>query len=54
VTEPPKIISYYRLSQSTWPLSNNKELFCRLCWVMPSKSPTTGSLICAKPTRRRD
>jgi hypothetical protein len=27
VTEPPKIIPYYRLSLSTWPLSNNKELF---------------------------
>jgi hypothetical protein len=26
VTEPPKIILYYRLSRSTWPLSNNKEL----------------------------
>jgi hypothetical protein len=31
VTEPPKIIPYYRLSLSTWPLSNNKELFCRFC-----------------------
>jgi hypothetical protein len=27
VTEPPKIVPYYRLSLSTWPLSNNKELF---------------------------
>jgi hypothetical protein len=35
-------------------LSNNKELLCRLCWIMPSESLTTGSLICAKPTRRRD
>jgi hypothetical protein len=54
VTEPPKIIPYYRLGQSTWPLSNNKEVFCRLCRAMSGKSPTTGSLICAKPTRRRD
>jgi hypothetical protein len=26
VTEPPKIVPYYRLSLSTWPLNNNKEL----------------------------
>jgi hypothetical protein len=54
VTEPPKIIPYYRLSRSTWPLSNNKELLSRFCRVKPGKSHTTGSLICAKPTRRRD
>jgi hypothetical protein len=54
VTEPPKIVLYYRLSRSTWPLSNNKELFCRFRRVKPGKSHTTGSLICAKPTRRRD
>jgi hypothetical protein len=54
VTEPPKIVPYYRLSLSTWPLSNNKELFCRLRRVKPGKSHTTGSLICAKPTRWRD
>jgi hypothetical protein len=54
MTEPPKIIPYYCLSWSTWPLSNNKEVFCRLCRVMPGKSPTTGSLICAKPTRRQN
>jgi hypothetical protein len=54
VTEPPKIVPYYRLSLSTWPLSNNKELFCRFRRVKPGKSHTTGSLICAKPTRRRD
>jgi hypothetical protein len=54
VTEPPKIVPYYRLSRSTWPLSNNKELFCRFRRVKPGKSHTTGSLICAKPTRRRD
>jgi hypothetical protein len=54
VTEPPKIVPYYRLSRSTWPLSNNKELFCRFHRVKPDKSHTTGSLICAKPTRRRD
>jgi hypothetical protein len=54
VTEPPKIIPYYRLSRSTWPLSNNKELLSRFRRVKPGKSHTTGSLICAKPTRRRD
>jgi hypothetical protein len=54
VTEPPKIIPYYRLSRSTWPLSNNKELLSRFRQVKPGKSHTTGSLICAKPTRRRD
>jgi hypothetical protein len=27
VTEPPKIITYYRLSLYTWPLSNNKNYF---------------------------
>jgi hypothetical protein len=42
VTELPKIIPYYHLSRSTWPLSNNKELFCRLCRVKPGKSLTTG------------
>jgi hypothetical protein len=54
VTAPPKIIPYYRLSRSTWPLSNNKELLSRFRRVKPGKSHTTGSLICAKPTRRRD
>jgi hypothetical protein len=54
VTEPPKIIPYYRLSRSTWPLSNNKELLSRFRRVKPGKSHSTGSLICAKPTRRRD
>jgi hypothetical protein len=54
VTEPPKIVPYYRLSLSTWPLSNNKELLSRFRRVKPGKSHTTGSLICAKPTRRRD
>jgi hypothetical protein len=54
VTEPPKIIPYYRLCRSTWPLSNNKELLSRFRRVKPGKSHTTGSLICAKPTRRRD
>jgi hypothetical protein len=54
VTEPHKIVPYYRLSLSTWPLRNNKELFCRFRRVKPGKSHTTGSLICAKPTGRRD
>jgi hypothetical protein len=35
-------------------LSNNKELLCCFRRVKPGKSHTTGSLICAKPTRRRD
>jgi hypothetical protein len=35
VTEPPKIISYYRLSRSTWPLSNNKELLSHFRRVKP-------------------
>jgi hypothetical protein len=52
VTEPPKIVPYYRLSLSVWPLSNNKELFYRFRRVKPRKSHTTGSLICAKPTGR--
>jgi hypothetical protein len=54
VIELPKIVPYYRLSLSTWPLSNNKELFYRFRRVKPGKSHTTGSLICAKPKRRRD
>jgi hypothetical protein len=54
MTEPPKIIPYYRLSRSTWPLSNNKELLSRFRRVKPVKSHTTGSLICAKPAQRRD
>jgi hypothetical protein len=54
VTEPLKIIPYYRLSLSTWPLSNNKELLSRFRRVKPGKSHTKGSLICAKPTRKRD
>jgi hypothetical protein len=49
VTEPPKIILYYRLRRSTWPLSNNKELFCRLCRGMPAKSLTTGSRYVLSP-----
>jgi hypothetical protein len=54
VTEQPKIVLYYHLSLSTWPLSNNKELLCRFRRVKPDKSHTTRSLICAKPTRRRE
>jgi hypothetical protein len=54
VIEPPIIIPYYNLSLSMWPLSYNKELFCRLCRVMLGESLTTGSLICAKPARRQD
>jgi hypothetical protein len=50
VTEPSKIIPYYRLSLSTWPLSNNKELLSRFRRVKPGESvgvldrqPTKGS-----------
>jgi hypothetical protein len=49
VTEPPKIIPYYRLSLSTWPLSNNKELFCRFRRVKPGESLTTGSRYALSP-----
>jgi hypothetical protein len=49
VTEPPKIILYYRLSRSTWPLSNNKELFCRFRRVKPGESLTTGSRYALSP-----
>jgi hypothetical protein len=49
VTEPPKIILHHRLSRSTWPLRNNKELFCRLCRGMPGKSLTTGSRYALSP-----
>jgi hypothetical protein len=49
VTEPLKIILYYCLSLSTWPLSNNKELFCRFCRVKPGKSLTTGSRYALSP-----
>jgi hypothetical protein len=49
VTEAPKIIPYYRLSLSTWPLSNNKELLCRFCRVKPSESLTTGSIYALSP-----
>jgi hypothetical protein len=49
VTKPPKIILYYRLSQPTWPLSNNKELFCRFRRVKPVKSLTTGSRYGLRP-----
>jgi hypothetical protein len=49
LTESPKIILYYRLSRSTWPLSNNKEIFCRLCQIMPGKSLTTGSRYVLSP-----
>jgi hypothetical protein len=49
VIEPPKIIPYYRLSQSTWPLSNNKELFRRFHRVKPGESLTTGSRYALSP-----
>jgi hypothetical protein len=49
VTELPKIILYDRLSLSTWPLSNNKELFCHFHRVKPGKSLTTGSRYALSP-----
>jgi hypothetical protein len=49
VTEPPKIVPYYRLSLSTWPLGNNKELFCRFRRVKPGKSLTIGSRYALSP-----
>jgi hypothetical protein len=41
VTEPLKLIPYYCLNHSTWPLSNNIEVTCRLCRVEPGKSLTS-------------
>jgi hypothetical protein len=49
VTKTPKIILYYRLSLSTWPLSDNKELFCRLCRVKPGISLATRSRYALSP-----
>jgi hypothetical protein len=49
VTELPKIIPYYRLRLSMWPLSNNKELLCRFCRVKPGDSLTTGSRYALSP-----
>jgi hypothetical protein len=45
----PKIIPYYHLSLSTWPLTNNKELLCRFCRVKPGESLTTGSRYALSP-----
>jgi hypothetical protein len=39
-TELLKLIPYYCLNHYTWPLSNNIEVTCRLCWVKPVKSLT--------------
>jgi hypothetical protein len=41
VTEPLKLIPYYFLNHSTWPLSNNIEVTSHLCWVKPGKSLTS-------------
>jgi hypothetical protein len=49
VTEPPKIILYYRLRLSTWPLSDNKELLSHCRQVKPGKSLTTGSRYALSP-----
>jgi hypothetical protein len=41
VTESLKLIPYYCLNHSSWPLSNNTEVTCRLCRVGPGKSLTS-------------
>jgi ribonuclease HI len=41
VIEPLKLIPYYCLNHSSWPLSSNIEVTCRLCRVKPSKSLTS-------------
>jgi hypothetical protein len=54
VTEPLKLIPYYCLNHSSWPLSNNIEVTCRLCWVGPGKSLTSQDRhLYNKLTRRR-
>jgi hypothetical protein len=54
VTEPLKLISYYCLNHSSWPLSNNREVTCRLCRVKPGKSLTSQDRqLYIKLTRRR-
>jgi hypothetical protein len=40
VIEPLKLIPYYCLNHSTWPLCNNIEVTCHLCRVKPGKSLT--------------
>jgi hypothetical protein len=41
VAEPLKLIPYYCLNHSSWPLSNNIEVTYRLCRVKPGKSLTS-------------
>jgi hypothetical protein len=41
VTEPLKLIPYYCLNHSTWTLSNDIEVTCRLCRIKPGKSLTS-------------
>jgi hypothetical protein len=54
VTEPLKLIPYYCLNHSSWPLSNNIEVTCRLCRVGPGKSLTSQDRhLYNKLTRRR-
>jgi hypothetical protein len=54
VTEPLKLIPYYCLNHSSWPLSNNIEVTCRLCRVVPGKSLTSQDRhLYNKLTRRR-
>jgi hypothetical protein len=54
VTKPLKLIPYYCLNHSSWPLSNNTEVTCRLCRVKPGKSLTSQDRqLYIKLTRRR-
>jgi hypothetical protein len=54
VTEPLKLIPYYCPNHSSWPLSNNIEVTCRLCRVRPGKSLTSQDRhLYNKLTRRR-
>jgi hypothetical protein len=41
VTKSLKLIPYYCLNHSTWPLSNNIEVTCRLCRAKPGKPLTS-------------
>jgi hypothetical protein len=54
VTEPLKLIPHYRLNPSSGSLSNNTEVTCHLCRVVPGKSLTSQDRhLYNKLTRRR-
>jgi hypothetical protein len=54
VTEPLKLIPYYCLNHSSWPLRNNIEVTYRLCRVGSDKSLTSQDRhLYNKLTRRR-